>query len=71
MVVKSKVVFEHMGDLGDIFKILKRHIGVLLVLARVNFWATWSVIVELKSNLIRLRQLIIFKPFGILKKSRS
>ena len=25
MVVKSKVVFEHMGDLGDIFKILKRH----------------------------------------------
>ena len=25
MVVKSKVVSKHMGDLGDIFKILKRH----------------------------------------------
>ena len=25
MVVKSKVVFEHVGDLGDIFEILRRH----------------------------------------------
>ena len=25
MVVKSKVVFEHVGDLGNIFEILKRH----------------------------------------------
>ena len=25
MVVKSKVVFEHMGDLGDIFEILRKH----------------------------------------------
>ena len=25
MVVKSKVVSEHMGDLGDIFEILRRH----------------------------------------------
>ena len=25
MVVKSKVVFEHLGDLGDIFDILRRH----------------------------------------------
>ena len=25
MVVKSKVVFDHMGDLGNIFKILRRH----------------------------------------------
>ena len=25
MVVKSKVVFEHVGDLGIIFEILKRH----------------------------------------------
>ena len=25
MVVKSKVVFEHLGDLGDIFDVLRRH----------------------------------------------
>ena len=25
MVVKSKVVFEHVGDLGDILKILRKH----------------------------------------------
>ena len=25
MVVKSKVVFEHVGDLGDIFEILRKH----------------------------------------------
>ena len=25
MVVKSKVVSEHVGDLGDIFEILRRH----------------------------------------------
>ena len=25
MVVKSKVVFEHMGDLGNIFEILRKH----------------------------------------------
>ena len=25
MVVKSKMVFEHVRDLGDIFKILRRH----------------------------------------------
>ena len=25
MVVKNKVVFEHVGDLGNIFEILRRH----------------------------------------------
>ena len=25
MVVKSKVVFEHVGDLGNIFEILRKH----------------------------------------------
>ena len=25
MVIKSKVVFDHLGDLGDIFDVLRRH----------------------------------------------
>ena len=43
MVVKSKVVSEHVRDLGNIFEILRRHKlclmlpNVLLMLAQVNF----------------------------------
>ena len=43
MVVKSKVVSKHMGDLGSIFKILRRHklrlnaFKCSLVLTRVSF----------------------------------
>ena len=77
MVVKSNVVSEHMGDLGNIFEILRRHKlclmlpNVLLTLAQVNFWAIWSLTVELKSTLITLRQLTICNFFGISKRSRS
>ena len=77
MVVKSKVVSEHVRDLGNIFEILRRHKlclmlpNVLLTLAQVNFWAIWSLTVELKSTLITLRQLTICNFFGIPKRSRS
>ena len=65
MVVKSKVVSEHVGDLGNIFEILKRHklhlnaskcsFGV----GSSKFLGYMSLTMELKSTLIRLKQLTI------------
>ena len=76
-VVKSKMVFEHVGDLENIFEILKRHklclnaskcfFGVGLS----KFLGYMSHTMELKSTLIRLEQLKICNLFGIPRRSRS
>ena len=77
MVVKSKLEFEHVNDLGNIFEILRRHklrlntfkcsFGVGLG----KFFGTWLHIAGLKSTLTRLRQLTINSHLGIPKRSRS
>ena len=47
MVVKSKVVFEHVGDLRSIFEILSKHklrlnaSKCFLGWDQASFWATW------------------------------
>ena len=48
MVVKSKIEFEHVSDLGNIFDILRKHshIAVVIIELTVNFF--------LKSNLVKL-----------------
>ena len=78
MVVKSKVVSEHVGDLGNIFEILRRHTNCALMLPsaylawdQVNFLAIWSLIVEMRSTLIRLRQLTVYSHLRVPKKSRD
>ena len=77
MVVKSKLEFEHVNDLGNIFKILRRHKlrsmlpSVLLVLVQGNSWAIWSLTVELRSILIRLKQLTVYNYLETPKKSKS
>ena len=77
MVVKSKLESEHVNDLGNIFKILGRHKlrsmlpSVLLVLVQGNSWAIWSLTVELKLILIRLKQLTVYNYLEIAKKSKS
>ena len=71
------MVSEHVGDLGNIFEILKRHklclnaskcfFGVGLS----KFLGYMSHTMELKSTLIKLKQLTICNLLGILKRSRS
>ena len=47
MVVKGKVVSEHIGDLGNFFEILRKHKLRLnaskcsLMWDQASFWATW------------------------------
>ena len=52
MIVKSKVVTEHLSDLGNLFEVLRRHklrLNASKCSFGVNFekfWATWSPIME-------------------------
>ena len=77
MVIKSKVVFKHVGDLGIFLKYLGNTSyalmlpNALLALGQASFWAIWSLIVKLRSIMIRLRQLIVYNHLEILKRSRS
>ena len=77
MVVKSKVLFELVGDLKNIFEIMRKHKLCLnaskcsFVWDRVNLWDIWSLIVELRSTLIRLRQLAVYSHLKIPKKSKN
>ena len=63
MVVKSKVVTEHLEDLGGIFYVLRRHKLRLnlpsapSVWDQASFWATWSHIGELRSTLTKSKSL--------------
>ena len=64
MVVKSKVVTEHLEDLGDIFVVLRRHKLCLNAskcffgVGSGKFWAIWSHIGESRSTQTRS------KPFA-------
>ena len=77
MVVKSKLEFEHVNDLNNIFAILRRHkldsmlLSVLLGSDYGSFWGTWLHTTEFKLTLTRLKQLTIYSHLGIPKKSRS
>ena len=77
MVIKSKVEFEHIDDLGNIFKILRKH-KLRLNAAKCSFGVgsrkflvIWSPIAELKLTLIRLKQLTTCSLLRISKRSRS
>ena len=77
IVVKSKVVSEHVGDLEDIFEILKKH-KLRLNASKCSFdvgsgkfLVIWSLIAELRSTLIKLRQLIVYNHLEIPKRSKS
>ena len=50
MVVKSKVVSEHVGDLGNIFEILKKH-KLCLNAYKVLIWCGIGQILGLHGNL--------------------
>ena len=77
MVVKSKVEFEYIDDLGNIFGILRKYKLRLNVdkcsfgYALASFWVIWLPIVESKLTLIRLNQLTTCSLLGIPKRSRS
>ena len=77
VVVKSKVVSEHVGDLRDIFEILRKH-KLCLNTSKCSFgmglgkyFGYMVTHLELRSALIRLRQLTVYNHLGFLKKSRS
>ena len=77
IVVKSKVVSEHVGDLEDIFEILSKH-KLCLNTSKCSFgmglgkyFGYMVTHLELRSALIRLRQLTVYNHLGFLKKSRS
>ena len=77
MVVKNKLVSEHVGDLRSIFEILRKHklcfnaSKCSLARDQTSSWATWSLTGELRLTLIRLRQLTVCNHLGIPKRSRS
>ena len=74
MVVKSKVESEHVNDHGNIFESINYTLmlpSALLVLVWASFLVIWSLIVELKSTLIRSRQLTICSLLGIPKRFKS
>ena len=64
MVVKSKLVSDHLGDLGDIFDVLRRHKLRLnaskcsLTWDQASFWVTWSRIGGSRSTLTRSKPLM-------------
>ena len=76
MVVKSKVVSEHIEDLSNIFGILRKH-KLHLNTSKCSFgfgsgkFLGYILTVELKSILTRLKQLIVCSHLGIPKRSRS
>ena len=77
MVVKSKVVSEHVGDLGNIFEILRKY-KLRLNTSKCSFGVGSSkfmgyMVTHRESRLIppRLRQLIVYNHLEIPRKSRS
>ena len=71
MVVKSKVVSDHMGDLGNIFKILRRH-ELRLNASKCSFGVGSGKFLGymvthrgIEVNLIRLKQLTTCNLFRI------
>ena len=75
MVVKSKVESEHVNDLENIFEILRKH-NLHLNASKCSFGVSSGkflgyMIMELKSTLIKLRQLTICSLLGIPRKSKN
>ena len=74
MVVKSKVEFENIDDLRNIFKILKRHklrLNAAKCSALASFWVIWLPTAELKFAQIILEQSTTCSLIGIPKRSKS
>ena len=71
MVVKSKMVSEHIGNLDNIFEILRKHklhfnaSKCSFGMGSGKFLVIWSLIMELRLSLIKLRKLIVCSHFGI------
>ena len=77
MVVKSKVEFEHIDDLGNIFGILRKY-KLCLNATKCSFGVDSGKFLgymvpttKLKLTLIRLKQLTTCSLFEIPKRSRS
>ena len=75
MVVKSKVESEHVNDLENIFEILRKH-NLHLNASKCSFGVSSGkflgyMIMELKSTLIKLRQLTICSLLEIPRKSKN
>ena len=77
IVVKSKVVFEHVGDLENIFEILRKH-KLCLNASKCSFGVGAGKFLgymvtyrKIKLTPIRLRQLTVYNHLGTPKKSRS
>ena len=77
MVVKSKVVSKHMGDLRNIFKILRKH-KLCLNTSKCSFgvgsgkFLGYMVTYRgLRSTPIKSKSLTVYNHLGIPKRSRS
>ena len=77
IVVKSKVVFEHVGDLENIFEILRKH-KLRLNASKCSFGVGAGKFLgymvtcrKIKLTPIILRQLTVYNHLGTPKKSRS
>ena len=77
MVVKIRIVFEHVGDLTNIFEILRKH-KLHLNASKCSFGvglgkclATWWPTGELRWTLIRSRPLTACSHFKIPRRSRN
>ena len=68
MVVKSKKVSEHLGDLQVVFEILRSY---KLRLNVSMSWVTWLLTGELKLILTRLKPSTICELLGTQKKCKS
>ena len=77
IVVKSKVVSEHVGDLRNIFEILSKHELCLNTskcsfgVGSGNFLGYMLTHRGIEVNLTRLRRLKVYNPLGIPKKFKS
>ena len=77
MVVKSKVMSEHVNDLGNIFAILRKH-KLRLNASKCSFGVKLRKFLgymvthrRINSTLTRLRQSILYSHLGIPKRFRS
>ena len=77
MVVKSKVVSKHVGDLGNIFEILRRH-KLCLNASKCSFGISSSKFLGymvthrgIEVNPDQIKQLTVCNPLKIPKRSRS
>ena len=77
IVVKSKVMFEHVRDLRNIFKILRKHklhlnaFKCSFSVGSSKFLGYMLLIAELKLTPTRLRQSTAYNHLGIPRKPRS